>query len=98
MENAKPKFSNLFMHGITQGFRAWSDIERINVIGHDWYQISMKRLKNICMKIQYSLHQCKRFFDPIFNPNHSNTYTHENPKAKHMKAAPETKRKVWVFA
>ena len=57
-----------------------------------------KRLKNYAMKIKYSLHQCFDSLDQKLNPNHSIHKQDANPSVKNLQAAPEDKRKVWVFA
>ena len=56
-----------------------------------------KDWKIICMKIQYSLHQCKDSLDQIFNPNHSHTYTHANPSAHNLEAAQKHPKQVCIF-
>ena len=58
----------------------------------------MKRLENICMENQISFHQCKDSLDQIFNPNHSNTYTHANPSAHNLKAAQKHHRQPCIFS
>ena len=56
-----------------------------------------KRLKNICMKIKYLVHQCKGFLDPNLYPNHSIHKPNANPSAGDLQAAPENKNKVGVL-
>ena len=54
MKNTKPMQSNLFRHGITSDFRALLDRERIHVIGHDWNQNTMKKIRKLWHENQIS--------------------------------------------
>ena len=62
MKNTKANFLNLFVHEITSDFRALSDRERINVIGHDWYQICMEKIEKYIHEKSNIFPSMQRFF------------------------------------
>ena len=97
MKNTKPNFLNLFVHGVGLRFRAWPDLERIMVIGHDLKQICMKRFENYGMENQISSYQIIDSLAQIFYPNHSYIYIHANPNVHDLPAAPDIHNKTWVF-
>ena len=93
MKNTKPRFLNLFMHDIHSIFRAWLDLERINMICHDLLAICMKRFEIFCHENQYPLHQ---FLDPLAlnsYPNCSPIHTNANRTPQEVQGCAERQKR-----
>ena len=93
----KQMYLNLFMQHLLSLVTQDSCTSKKEGFGHDWYQNTWKRFEKICMKIKYSIHQCKGFWIQISTLIRSHTYTDQNLMPRTCKLRPRLENNFGIF-